>query len=195
MALGYACLCNQLQKSGTFTNRTCRKKTLHSKGLEYISGLAFQNCLDLRELVKWNRVMGIELFRVSSGLFPWMDEYDFRVLKDYKLIEITLRSVGELAERFNQRLTFHPGPYNCLASPTPAVVAKTVRELDKHSEQFNMMGFEPSNYNKINIHVGGTYGDKKSTLERFCKNFDLLADHTKKRLVIENDDSANEYSV
>ena len=195
MALGFACLNTQLQKSGTFTNRTCRKKTLHSKGLEYISGLAFQNCLDLRELVKWNRVMGIELFRVSSGLFPWMDEYDFRVLKDYKLIEITLRSVGELAERFNQRLTFHPGPFNCLASYNPDVVAKTVRELDKHSEQFNIMGFEPSNYNKINIHVGGTYGDKKSTLERFCKNFDLLADHTKKRLVIENDDSANEYSV
>ena len=195
MALGYACLCNQLQKSGTFTNRTCRKKTLHSKGLEYISGLAFQNCLDLRELVKWNRAMGINLFRVSSGLFPWMDEYDFRVLKDYKVIAATLKSVGKLANNYGQRLTFHPGPYNCLASPTPAVVAKTVRELDKHSEQFNMMGFEPSNYNKINIHVGGTYGDKKSTLERFCKNFNLLADHTKKRLVIENDDSANEYSV
>ena len=195
MALGYACLCNQLQKSGTFTNRTCRKKTLHSKGLEYISGLAFQNCLDLRELVKWNRAMGINLFRVSSGLFPWMDEYDFRVLKDYKVIAATLKSVGKLANNYGQRLTFHPGPYNCLASPTPAVVAKTVRELDKHSEQFNMMGFEPSNYNKINIHVGGTYGDKKSTLERFCKNFSLLADHTKKRLVIENDDSANEYSV
>ena len=195
MALGYACLCNQLQKSGTFTNRTCRKKTLQSKGLEYVSRLAFQNCLDLRELVKWNRAMGINLFRVSSGLFPWMDEYDFRVLKDYKVIAATLKSVGKLANNYGQRLTFHPGPYNCLASPTPAVVAKTVRELDKHSEQFNMMGFEPSNYNKINIHVGGTYGDKKSTLERFCKNFDLLADHTKKRLVIENDDSANEYSV
>ena len=195
MALGFACLNTQLQQSGTFTNRTCRKKTLHSKGLEYISGLAFQNCLDLRELVKWNRVMGIELFRVSSGLFPWMDEYDFRVLKDYKLIEITLRSVGELAERFNQRLTFHPGPFNCLASYNPDVVAKTVRELDKHSEQFNIMGFEPSNYNKINIHVGGSYDDKEATLERFCKNFELLADHTKKRLVVENDDKASEYSV
>ena len=134
MALGYACLCNQLQKSGTFTNRTCRKKTLHSKGLEYISGLAFQNCLDLRELVKWNRAVGINLFRVSSGLFPWMDEYDFRVLKDYKVIAATLKSVGKLANNYGQRLTFHPGPFNCLASYNPDVVAKTVRELDKHSE-------------------------------------------------------------
>ena len=53
-----------------------------------------------------------------------------------------------------------------------------------------MMGFEPSNYNKINIHVGGTYNDKEATLKRFCKNFELLADHTKKRLVVENDDKA-----
>ena len=195
MALGYACINTQLHKSGTHTNRTMRKKTYYSKGPNFASELAFQNCLDLRELVKWNRVMEIELFRVSSGLFPWMDEYDFKDLKDYKLIEITLRSVGELAERFNQRLTFHPGPFNCLASYNPDVVAKTVRELDKHSEQFNIMGFEPSNYNKINIHVGGSYDDKEATLERFCKNFELLADHTKKRLVVENDDSANEYSV
>jgi len=168
MALGYACINTQLSNSGTFTNRTCRKKTYYSKGPDFVSKLAFQNVLDLREIVKWNQAMGIKLFRVSSGLFPWMDYYDFKDLKDYKVISITLESVGELAKRFGQRLTFHPGPFNCLASPNEDVVAKTIRELDKHSEQFNMMGFEPSNYNKINIHVGGTYGDKKSTLERFC---------------------------
>jgi UV DNA damage endonuclease len=103
--------------------------------------------------------------------------------------------VGEIATLAGQRLTMHPGPYNCLASPNPKVVAKTIRELNGHSEQFNMMGFEPSNHNKINIHVGGAYGDKKSTLARFVSNFSLLNDDTKKRLVIENDDSPNEYSV
>ena len=57
------------------------------------------------------------------------------------------------------------------------------------------MGFDPSPYNKINIHVGGAYGDKKSTLKRFCQNFQLLDNETKRRLVIENDDSPNEFSV
>jgi len=91
----------------------------------------------------------------------------------------------------------HPGPYHCLASPNPNVVKRTIIGLNKHSEQFDMMGFysDPSPYNKINIHVGGAYGDKKSTLERFCKNFELLDKNTKKRLVIENDDSPNEFSV
>jgi len=89
----------------------------------------------------------------------------------------------------------HPGPYHCLASPNPKVVKRTVIGLDKHAEQFDMMGFEPSHYNKINIHVGGAYGDKEAALERFCKNFELLGNSTKKRLVVENDDSPNEYSV
>ena len=58
-----------------------------------------------------------------------------------------------------------------------------------------MLGFIPSNYNKINIHVGGAYGNKAATLQRFCENFHLLNEDTKKRLVIENDDSPNEFSV
>tara|TARA_B110000858_G_scaffold112225_1_gene128365 strand:- start:220 stop:849 length:630 start_codon:yes stop_codon:yes gene_type:complete len=103
--------------------------------------------------------------------------------------------IGAIATKAGQRLTMHPGPYNCLASPNPKVVEKTIRELDFHSEQFNIMGYAPSHYNKINIHVGGAYGDKKSTLARFVSNFNLLRDDTKKRLVIENDDSPNEYSV
>ena len=102
---------------------------------------------------------------------------------------------GDIATNTNERLTMHPGPYNCLASPNPKVVEKTIKELNRHSEQFDMMGFQPSNYNKINIHVGGAYSDKKATLERFCQNFQLLDNNTKKRLVIENDDSPNEFSV
>ena len=195
MNLGYACINTALSANKIMTNRTMRRKTFDQKGLGYVSDLALLNVKDLKTIVQWNNEMGVKLFRLSSQIFPWQDEYDFNQLKDYKEICKLMLEIGHIAEKNNQRLTMHPGPYNCLASPNQKVVEKTIRELDCHSEQMNMLGFNPSPYNKINIHVGGAYGDKESTLIRFCKNFELLRNDTKKRLVIENDDSPNEYSV
>lgn len=52
----------------------------------------------------------------------------------------------------------------------------------------DMMGFEPSHWNKINIHIGGVYGDKLATLDRFAQNFERLSANCKARLTLENDD-------
>ena len=195
MNLGYACINTALSANKIMTNRTMRRKTLDAKGLDYISDLALANVKDLETIVKWNNEHRIKLFRLSSQIFPWSDEYSLEELKDDLEICDRMFEIGNIATQAGQRLTMHPGPYNCLASPNQKVVEKTIRELNCHSEQFNMMGFDPSPYNKINIHVGGAYGDKEGTLKRFCNNFELLRDDTKKRLVIENDDSPNEFSV
>tara|TARA_R100000734_G_C3249266_1_gene51367 strand:- start:65 stop:559 length:495 start_codon:yes stop_codon:yes gene_type:complete len=57
------------------------------------------------------------------------------------------------------------------------------------------MGVSRTPYNKINIHLGGAYGDKQSAMERFCKNFERLPDSVQTRLTVENDDKASMYSV
>ena len=195
MNLGYACINTALSANKIMTNRTMRRKTFDAQGIDYVSELSLLNVKDLKIIVQWNNEMKIKLFRLSSQIFPWSDEYDIKDLKDYDEIAKLMLEIGQIAKDAGQRLTMHPGPYNCLASPTQKVVEKTIRELNFHSEQFNMMGYDPSPYNKINIHVGGAYGDKKGTLDAFCHNFKLLNEDTKKRLVIENDDSPNEYSV
>ena len=195
MNLGYACINTVLSKNKIMTNRTMRRKTFDAQGIDYVSELVLLNVKDLKTIVQWNNEMGIKLFRLSSQIFPWSDEYSIGDLQDSVEICERMLEVGKIAKGGGQRLTMHPGPYNCLASPTQKVVEKTIRELNFHSEQFNMMGYDPSPYNKINIHVGGAYGDKETTLARFVENFRLLNNDTKKRLVIENDDSPNEYSV
>jgi len=195
MNLGYACINTLLKSNGIFTNRTMRRKTFDSKGLDYVSELSLQNVKDLETHIHWNNEHNIKLFRLSSQIFPWMEEYKWSDLKDWEEIILIMNRIGHIATESNQRLTMHPGPFHCLASPNDKVVKRTIIGLNKHSEQFDMMGFEPSNYNKINIHVGGAYGDKDAALDRFCKNFELLDNNTKKRLVVENDDSPTEYSV
>jgi len=160
-----------------------------------VSELALQNVKDLENIVKWNEEMGIKLFRMSSDLFPWMTFYEFEQLPDYPMIDVYLKNIGALAEKYGQRLTFHPSHFNALGSPNPVVVEKTIKELNKHGEIMDIMGLSATVYNKINIHVGGAYGDKKSTLERWINNYYLLDPNTQMRLTIENDDKANMYSV
>ena len=196
MKIGYACINSTLQTAGGITtNRGMRQKTYNEKGLDYVSELSLQNCRDLVTIVKWNEEMGIKLFRMSSDLFPWMTLYEFTDLPDYSKIANLLKGVGTLAAKYDHRLTFHPSHFNALGSPNPVVVEKTIKELNKHSQIMDLIGLTISPYNKINIHVGGAYGDKESTLKRWVENYNKLDYNTRKRLTIENDDKANMYSV
>ena len=140
------------------TNRSMIKKTFQQKGIAYASELAVQNIKDLKSILQWNEERDIKFYRMSSDIFPWMSEYNFRDLPDFDEICYLLDCVGEYATLNGHRLTFHPGPFNVLGSPNEKVVTKTIKELNQHSEIMDLMGFIPSYYNKINIHVGGTYG-------------------------------------
>jgi UV DNA damage endonuclease len=197
MNIGYACINMTLgsQKPKITTNRGMIRKTFDAKGLSYVSELVLQNVRDLIQVIKWNEQNGIKFYRMSSEIFPWMSEYDFSELPDYKKICTLLMGAGTLAKKYGQRLTFHPGPFNVLASPNDNVVKKTIVDLNKHSQIMDLMGLSTTPYNKINIHVGGVYGDKASALQRWVDGFKLLDDNTKSRLTIENDDKQSAYTV
>lgn len=195
MRIGYACINMTLSESKITTNRGMIKKTFDSKGLNYVSELALQNVKDFIEIVKWNHKNGIDFYRMSSDMFPWFTEYNFDDLPDIDKIRNLLGGLGKLVSNYGHRLTFHPGPFNVLASPNPDVVRKTISELNKHSQIMDMIGLPTSHFSKINIHIGGAYGNKQDALKRWCDNFHLLDDNTKSRLTIENDDKSNCYTT
>lgn len=200
MNLGYACINMTLsdvpKSKRVTTNRSMVKKTFMSRGVEYASELALENCKDLKLILQWNEHRGIKFFRMSSDLFPWSSEYNLRDLPDYNAICYHLDQAGEYAELNGHRITTHPGPFNVLGSPKESVVEKTIKELETHSEVFDLMGFIPSHYNKINIHVGGTYGgDFEGTATRWCENFMKLSENCRARLTLENDDKASMWST
>ena len=197
MNLGYACINLTLgqQKKKITTNRGMIKKTFKEKGISYASELGLKNCIDLIEIIKWNHLNGIKFFRLSSDIFPWKSEYDFKDLPNYKQISDNLLVAGNFAKLYDQRITAHPGPFNVLVSPNDNVVENTIADLSMHGEVFDMMGLSRTTYNKINIHCNGVYGDKVSAMQRFCNNFDKLPESVKSRLTIENDDRSSMYSV
>jgi len=198
--LGYACInetLNSLPKGQRVTtNRSMIKKTFLEKGLPYASELALQNCKDLLTILQWNEDHLIRFFRLSSDLFPWASEYNLSDLPDYKEIMFLLAEAGEFAAEHGHRITTHPGPFNVLGSPRPDVVEKTIKELETHSEIFDLMGLEATPYAKINIHVGGTYGgDFAGTADRWCRNFLRLSANAQNRITVENDDKASMWST
>ncbi len=194
MNLGYACINMTIGKKVT-TNRTMVKRTLQSKGLDYVSELALLNAKDVIRILEWNRLNGISLFRLSSALIPWGDNIDITQLKDYKEIKSELKKAGDFAKFWNMRINSHPGPFNVLVSPSESVVEKTIADLELHGKVFDMMGLSKTPYNNINIHCNGVYGDKKAAMDRFCENFKRLSKSVQSRLTIENDDKGSMYSV
>ena len=80
----------------------------------------------------------------------------------------------------------HPGQYTILNSPRPDVVTNAIADLSWHTRFLDTLGVDASC--KVNIHVGGIYGDKAVAIDRFVAVADELPQAILRRLTIENDD-------
>ena len=72
--------------------------------------------------------------RLSSDIFPWCTEYKLEQLKDFEAIADELAFAGKLARAYDQRLTFHPSHYVKLAAETDELLARSIKELEVHSQ-------------------------------------------------------------
>lgn len=193
---GYCCINLTLDKEqGIKIGRSMIKRTFQAKGIKYAGELAEANLRDMIEIIKWNNQQGIKLYRMSSNMFPWMSEYEISDLPNFKKIKGLLETAGKLAMDNGQRIGFHPGQFCVLPSPNPKVVENTIDELDKHAQILDMMGLPQNQTYSMNIHLGGSYGDKEAAMQRFVENFKRLSKSAQNRLVLENDDKPAQYSV
>lgn len=191
---GYACM-NMSLLPKIRTNRGCVLSTFKREGLAIAAAHAVDNLHDLLQVIRWNKEHGVQVFRLPSNLLPWHTEYQLEELPLWNLIEAALKLIGREAKLSKQRLSFHPGPYNVLSSPKPEVVDAAIHDLTTYGKLFDIMGMPRDQRAKINIHIGGSFGNKKLALYRFCKAASRLPLPTLQRLTIENDDRRNLYSV
>ena len=197
--LGYACINTMLsglpKSKRITTNRTMIKRTFQQKGIKYASELALANVRDLKKIIQWNEDHNIKFYRMSSEMFPWASEYNIEDLPDFEKIARIMGEAGDLANKYGQRLTTHPGPFNKLASPKEKVVLATITDLEIHGKMMDLLKQPRTPQAKINIHVGAAYGDKPMALGNFNRNFERLSDAVKTRLTVENDDKKSLYST
>lgn len=181
--LGFACINTELRKNHIFCGRACRLNTILEQGAQFAVSLAKKNLADLEKLIDWNYENGIRFMRISSDLMPHITNpkaprYGLGQFKK------RLERIGKKARWYKQRLTFHPGQFNILSTPSEKVLQQTMDELEWHATVLDMMGMDQDSV--MIVHGGGLYGDKEAAIGRFITNFFRMPECVQRRLVLEN---------
>ncbi len=180
MKIGYPCINQSLGKKTISTFRISSYS--EEKSIKAVS----YNLKVLKEILSYNIQHDLLFFRISSDIIPFAShpicKFDWETYFKKDLIWI-----GQLVKEKKIRISMHPDQFVVLNSPNKEVVKNGIREINYQIAFLDAMRLD--NSAKIQIHVGGTYNDKISSLDRFIKNYNtLLSEETRSRVVIENDD-------
>lgn len=138
-------------------------------------------------------------YRLSSDLFPLIT-YDLanvtlEDLPQYDKIQVGLDFIQKTISDTGVRISCHPSEFNVLASENEQAVQKTIRELNFYSAFMDRIGCPADYRSPMNLHVHNKNGDHDSIIARFLSNYSRLDSNCRSRLVIENDDKVNCWSV
>jgi len=183
--LGLCCMNTTLkkQKPPVYAARRIIVRIIDEKGIDELKRRILANLDDLYKMLEWNEANGIRVFRLSSELFqhktnPKVPDYTYDFAKEH------LKKIGDYALEKGHRLTFHPGQFNVLASPSERAYLQTLKDLEYHADVLDLMGLSKDSV--MVIHGGGVYGEKEKTMQRWIENYHKLPDKIKNRLVLEN---------
>ena len=179
MRIGYPCINRSIDCLG---DRTFRLKSYSEQRLVEVVG---NNLACAEKMVRFNIEHGMGFLRLSSGLVPFASHpvctFDWQLH-----FQGHLRRLGCLIRRHGMRISMHPDQFTLLNSPDENIFARSAAELRYHAEVLDGMGLGLDA--KIQIHVGGVYGDRAAAIRRFVERYARVDDPIRRRLVIENDD-------
>ena len=130
----------------------------------------------------------ISMYRMSSDIAPYVTHPDMPQFHDQiRACSIELQELGARAKTQGLRLSFHPSQFIVLNSPEPALVRKSIADLEAQAAMLDCMELGPEAV--VVTHVGGVYGDKRSGRDRWVATYERLPEPVRRRLVLENDDT------
>lgn len=196
MKLSLCCISNVLaEKDIKFRTMTYKSFSSKSKqeSLEKLSDIVRNNFNTTEKIIRHCAAVGIKGYRISSDLTPVINHPEVNLnisdLPNYKLIQYEINKVKAAIKETGIRVSAHPSEYISLTSDDPNVINNSIRDLESHAELFDLFELEKSYYNPLNIHCRKD-GEPIDISDKFKKNFELLSESVKSRLVLENNDNA-----
>jgi UV DNA damage endonuclease len=179
MKIGYPCVNEAMDCSAANTFR------LASYSEERLLAAVTANLTCLRRLLQWNVAQGLLFFRMGSGIVPF-GSHEVNTFPWQTHFAADFREVGDYIKAHDLRVSFHPDQFVVLNSPSPDIVRRSVDELIYQGSMLDLMGLDGTA--KLQIHVGGLYGDRELAINRFAAVHATLPAAVKARVVVENDD-------
>ncbi len=179
MNIGYACIALGVPGAQL---KTCR---LANASHDTLYRLVENNLSALEAMLTYNAREGICLFRISSELVPFGSHPAVR-FPWTEIFAAQLKALGGIIRKYGMRVSMHPGQYTLLNATDAGVTQRSIDDIRYHAAVLDALGTDHTH--KIVLHIGGTYGDKTQSMQRFKTHFQELEPALRCRIVLENDD-------
>ena len=179
MKLGYPCINRRIGCTASSTFR------LASYSEERLTRTVQNNLDCLAKILRYNVKNELLFFRISSDIVPFAS-HPVCTFDWVGHFSKELKRIGRFIRKNNIRISMHPDQFVLLNARKEDVVERSVKELEYHCALFDEMNLDRTA--KIQLHVGGVYGDKGQAMERFVDRYHTLSPSLKCRLIVENDD-------
>jgi len=201
MNLSLCCISNILAEQGhkfrTMTFKSFSSKE-RSESLEKLSGIVINNFNTAEKIVRHCAANKIQGYRLSSDLCPVIKHPDVMLaledLPNYDEIKESIKDLSNTIKETGIRVSAHPSEYITLTSDDDVKINHSIVDLELHAEIFDRLELSQSYYNPLNIHIRKE-GDAKDLSLTFMRNYNKLSESVKSRLVLENNDTGNTWTV
>ncbi|TGE25803.1 UV DNA damage repair endonuclease UvsE [Hymenobacter aquaticus] len=179
MRIGYPCVNESLDCTSGATFR------LASYSAERVELAVASNLICLQRILEYNVAHELRFFRIGSSIVPF-GSHPINTFPWQARFEPEFRAIGNYVRAQGMRISFHPDQFVVLNSPSEDIVQRSIAELVYQGSMLDLMGLDSTA--KLQIHVGGLYGDRDLAISRFIATYRELPTAVQRRLVIENDD-------
>ena len=179
MRIGYPCVNESLDCSSSSTFRLASYS--ESRVEQAVAG----NLACLQRILEFNVAHGLLFFRISSNIIPF-GSHPVNTFPWQTHFAAEFRALGAYVRAHDMRVSLHPDQFVVLNSPDAGIVARSVAELEYQGAMLDLMELDSTA--KLQIHVGGLYGDREAAMARFAATYQQLPAAVRPRVVIENDD-------